>query len=240
MHWLYFGPDSPAHLEAAGFTYDSTAGFNETIGFRAGTSQVFRPPGCRTLLELPLHVMDTALFYPSYLHLTDEEARSRVADLVGHASAAGGVVTFNWHDRSLAPERLWGGAYAAMLDDLRRHAPWFATAGDIVAWFRGRRAAAFDGTFHAPSGEHPPGATAAPGLPAYRLRTYTPSGGLLGAGPGQRKASWRETEFRPRKSTKSCLQERAEGAEDSNHRPELNHGLHGYHGLGRPAKQEER
>lgn len=195
MHWLYFGPDSPGHLEAAGFTYDSTAGFNETIGFRAGTAQVYRPPGCRTLLELPLHVMDTALFYPSYLHLTDDEARKRVSVLVGHAASAGGVVTFNWHDRSLAPERLWGGAYAAMLDDLRAHAPWFATAGAIVAWFRGRRAASFDGASGVPPDEGPsPGAAARP-LPAYRLRTYTPSGGLLGAGPGQRRTTWRETEF---------------------------------------------
>ena len=41
MHWLYFEDDSPAFLEKAGFSYDSTVGYNETIGFRAGTMQAF-------------------------------------------------------------------------------------------------------------------------------------------------------------------------------------------------------
>ena len=41
MHWLYFGDDSPKTLEAAGFDYDSTCGYNDAVGYRAGTSQVF-------------------------------------------------------------------------------------------------------------------------------------------------------------------------------------------------------
>ena len=62
MHWLFFDEKSPAALEQAGFSYDSTVGYNETVGYRAGTAQVYRPLGATNLFELPLHIMDTALF----------------------------------------------------------------------------------------------------------------------------------------------------------------------------------
>jgi hypothetical protein len=74
MHWLYWDENSPAQLEAAGFTYDSTGGFNGAVGYRAGTTQAFKPPMARRILELPLHVMDTALFYPYHMNLTQSEA----------------------------------------------------------------------------------------------------------------------------------------------------------------------
>ncbi len=79
MHWLYFDEQSPSRLEEAGFSYDSTVGYNETIGFRAGSTQAYRPLGAQQLLELPLHVMDTALFYPSYLDLSPRRAHAAVA-----------------------------------------------------------------------------------------------------------------------------------------------------------------
>ena len=37
-------------LEKAGFSYDSTVGYNETIGYRAGTAQVFKHPGRRSFV----------------------------------------------------------------------------------------------------------------------------------------------------------------------------------------------
>ena len=56
----------PQHWRMAGATYDSTIGYNETVGYRAGTTQVYKPLEMTRLLELPLHVMDTAMFYPAY------------------------------------------------------------------------------------------------------------------------------------------------------------------------------
>ncbi len=64
MHWLYYDQQSPVALEKAGAAYDSTIGYNETVGYRAGTTQAYKPLEATRLLELPLHVMDTALFYP--------------------------------------------------------------------------------------------------------------------------------------------------------------------------------
>jgi hypothetical protein len=143
MHWLYFDLGAPSTLENAGFSYDSTAGYNETIGYRAGTTQVFKHLSVDRLLELPLHIMDTALFYPSYMNLSDEQARTAMLPLVENATKLGGVLTINWHDRSLGPERLWGEVYVNLLRELRDRKPWFATATQAVSWFRKRRAASF-------------------------------------------------------------------------------------------------
>ena len=141
MHWLFFDHHSPAVLERAGFTYDSTVGFRETIGYRAGTTQVYVPPGATNLFELPLHVMDTALFYPSYLNLSDRQAKRLVWGMIDNAERIGGVLTINWHDRSIAPERLWDDFYRTLLRELESRNAWFPTATQAVAWFAKRRRA---------------------------------------------------------------------------------------------------
>ena len=141
MHWLFFDGNSPALLDRAGFTYDSTVGYRETVGYRAGTTQVYRSPGVKKLLELPLHVMDTSLFYPSYLNLPEEDAESLVWGLIDNAERIGGAFTINWHDRSIAPERLWDDFYLKLLCELKRRRAWLPTAAQAVAWFRNRRSA---------------------------------------------------------------------------------------------------
>jgi hypothetical protein len=148
MHWLYFDSQAPLTLEKAGFSYDSTVGYNETIGYRAGTAQVFKHPNVDSLLELPLHIMDTALFYPSYMNLSDDRARDAMLPLIENVTRFGGVLTINWHDRSLGPERLWGDFYVTLLNNLRARKPWFATAAQTVSWFRNRRETSFDSATH--------------------------------------------------------------------------------------------
>jgi hypothetical protein len=144
MHWLFFDSNSPAVLERAGFDYDTTVGYRETVGYRAGTAQAYHPPGATKLLELPLHVMDTALFYPGYLPLREEEAERLVWRLIDDAERNGGALTINWHDRSIAPERLWEDFYLKMLGELKGRGAWLPTAGKAVAWFRSRRSAVIE------------------------------------------------------------------------------------------------
>lgn len=141
MHWLFFDGKSPAILEQAGFYYDSTVGYNETIGYRAGTTQPYKPLAATSLLELPLHIMDTALFYPSHLNLSEKDAERMVWKLIDGAAEFGGALTVNWHDRSIAPERLWDGFYLKLLRELKRRGAWFATGGQAVSWFKRRRSA---------------------------------------------------------------------------------------------------
>ena len=144
MHWLYFGEQSVRALEQAGADYDSTRGYNDAVGYRSGTTQVYRPLGATHLLELPLHIMDTALFFPDRMNLSRHEAADRVQKIIAHAVQFGGVVTVNWHDRSIAPERRWDDFYADLVRELKNQGAWFATAAQTVGWFRKRRAASFE------------------------------------------------------------------------------------------------
>lgn len=146
MHWLCFDELSPSVLDKAGFEYDSTAGYNEAIGFRCGTSQVFRPLGASRLLELPLHIQDTALFFPDRLDFDENMAWAMCMKVLDIAEKSGGVVTLSWHMRSLAPERLWDGFYIRLLHDIRMRHAWIGSAVQAVNWFRGRRSVEF-GTF---------------------------------------------------------------------------------------------
>jgi hypothetical protein len=144
MHWLYFNHESPRQLEAAGFSYDSTCGYNEAVGYRAGTSQVFRLQGTDTLMELPLSIMDSAMFFPGRMNLSHAEASDRCGRIVAQARHFGGTVVINWHDRSLVPERLWGRFYQELLDEVGKdERAWFSTAGQAVDWFRWRRSIRF-------------------------------------------------------------------------------------------------
>jgi hypothetical protein len=144
MHWLCFDEKSPAALEAAGFQYDSSVGYNETVGFRAGTTQVYRLPGAQSLLELPLNVMDTAMFYPVFLDFSEADARECVRKLMSFFVQFGGVFTVNWHDRSIAAERWWDEFYCELMSELHSNGAWFATAGRAVAWFQKRRSVVFE------------------------------------------------------------------------------------------------
>jgi hypothetical protein len=145
MHWLYFGEQSVRALEEAGADYDSTCGYNEAVGYRNGTTQAYRPLGATQLLELPLHIMDTALFFPDRMNLSAREAADRVQEMIAHAVEFGGVVTVNWHDRSIGPERCWDDFYVDLVHELKNRGAWFATAAQTVAWFRKRRAAVLEG-----------------------------------------------------------------------------------------------
>jgi hypothetical protein len=144
MHWLYYDQQSPALLEASGAAYDSTFGYNETVGYRAGTTQVYKPLDASLLLELPLHVMDTALFFPNYLAFSPRQAKVLLGQMLDNAVHFGGTLTVNWHDRSLAPERLWDACYRDLLHELKSRGAWFSTAGQATAWFRKRRSAVFE------------------------------------------------------------------------------------------------
>jgi len=143
MHWLLRDATTPSMLEQAGYAYDSTTGYNETIGYRAGTGQVFRPCGVQRLLELPMHIQDGALFYPQRLNLSAAEAERRCGTLLENARKSGGVLTLLWHDRSHAPERFWGDFYIRLIGKVRSMRAWFGTAGQVVSWFRQRRGVQF-------------------------------------------------------------------------------------------------
>ncbi len=144
MHWLYFSENSPSALDEAGFHYDSSIGYNDAVGYRSGTTQVFLLPGSSNVFELPLHLQDTAMFYRRRMSLSEAKALQLCKKVFGHMQAYGGVVTINWHTRSLSPERNWDDFYIELLKILKTENVWFATAKQAVNWFKIRRSIHFD------------------------------------------------------------------------------------------------
>jgi hypothetical protein len=144
MHWLYWNRTSPRVLDEVGVSYDSTFGYNDAIGFRAGTTQPFRPLTAERLLELQLNIQDSAMFYPDRMKLSDCSALTLCKAIILCLSRFGGILTINWHTRSLSPERLWGDFYVQLLRDIQTCGVRFGTAEQILGWFRKRRAVRFD------------------------------------------------------------------------------------------------
>jgi hypothetical protein len=121
--------------------------------------------------------MDTALFFQAYLALSSNEASKRVDGIIDNAVRFGGSVTVNWHDRSIAPERLWGDFYVGLVDELKNREAWLSTASQAVSWFRKRRSAIFETV----GGESRTlrvkiGVDGNEELPGLRLRVYKPGG----------------------------------------------------------------
>jgi hypothetical protein len=98
--------------------------------------------------------MDTALFYPTYMGLSSTQATALLLRLADDANRFGGCFTMNWHDRSLAPERLWDTCYRRAISGLRDRNAWFATAGQAAAWFRLRRSVLFEPDEDTGDGRH--------------------------------------------------------------------------------------
>lgn len=181
MHWLLRSPATPEILERSGYLYDSSEGYNETVGYRCGTAQVIKPLGAERLLELPVLIQDGALFYSGRLGLTEIEAWQRCLSFIEEAREQGGVLTVIWHDRSPHPERLWGCFYLRLIERLKSDGAWFGTAGHIVGWYRRRRDVSFSVS------EEPGAATrivlSGPGVrvvPPLRVRIHRPGRGAAG------------------------------------------------------------
>jgi hypothetical protein len=152
VHWLLYNENSPTVLDRAGYFYDSTVGYNDDIGFRAGTLQVYRPAGTQTLVELPLHIQDIALFGTSCwelsgtrwikipcLNLDEVHAGERIAGLMKYAGKYGGVVTILWHYESISSPACLEPMYRNLIKKAQDEKAWIAPAGTIVQWFLARR-----------------------------------------------------------------------------------------------------
>ena len=151
-HWLLFDKKSWLTLDAAGYSYDSTFGYNEDIGFRAGTMQVYRPEGVSNVLELPLHIQDVALFgkfcwaptdkgwvKTPCLNLSDPAAMEHCDRIFNHAKNYGGVITVLWHYENLTPPHDWSMMYSSLVSRAQHDHAWVTTASNVVSWFRARR-----------------------------------------------------------------------------------------------------
>lgn len=107
QHYLRFeNPTTWQNWEDARLSYDSTVGFADHIGFRAGTCYEFPVFNLKTkkvlnLIEYPLIVMDVTLWSSNYMGLKLSEITERVINLSKICRYYEGIFTLLWHNSSL-------------------------------------------------------------------------------------------------------------------------------------------
>lgn len=104
QHYLRWCPKSWQHWEDCGLAYDSSVGYADHVGFRAGTCLPYRPwllslNREARLMEIPLIAMDVTL--RGYMGLTGQQSFEPVLECLRRCSVVGGVFTLLWHNSSL-------------------------------------------------------------------------------------------------------------------------------------------
>lgn len=120
QHYLRWSPETWLDWEACGLAYDSSVGFADGIGFRAGTNYPYRPwlfaeNRQAKLLEIPLIAMDCTL--TGYMGLTRQESFQALQQCIDACRVVGGVFTLLWHNTSLV-DPVYGDIYERTLDQL--------------------------------------------------------------------------------------------------------------------------
>lgn len=118
--YLRWEPETWSQWESAGLAYDSSVGYADAIGFRAGTCHPYRPWLMKKqrearLWEVPLTVMDSAALH--YLKLSAEETVSQVRSLIERCRTVGGVFTLAWHNTRIM-QRAHSKAFLRILDSV--------------------------------------------------------------------------------------------------------------------------
>jgi hypothetical protein len=139
-HYLRFQvPSSFQKLEEVGIKYDSTIGFADNYGFRNGMVHPYHPSlgdsGTSSILELPLAVMDCALY--SYMGLMPGEGRTICEDLIGQTKKLHGTLVILWHNTSFVDPRLleWGDLYWHILDKAKEEGAWLCSGAELSNWW---------------------------------------------------------------------------------------------------------
>lgn len=146
QHYLrYDAAVTPRLQAAAGLVCDSTQGFNRITGFRAGTSFPYwcwdaSAGDALPLLEIPLSVMDVALFASIDAKNAEAAAVEQCIAVMDAVQAVGGCMVLNWHPNYLTTP-MFRSVYAALLEEGKHRNAWGCSAGDIYDWWIAREAA---------------------------------------------------------------------------------------------------
>ena len=140
-HYLRVDPHrNLVPLGEVGFTYDTTLGFPDALGFRAGIAHPFRPwdfeqEAPASIVEVPLAAMDATLAEARYQGLSAAAAKPQLIALLDWAAEHGGGFSILWHpDRFDAPSaRGWDRLYFELLDEVEARGGVCLPAGELAA-----------------------------------------------------------------------------------------------------------
>lgn len=107
QHYLrWSAKETWRHWEDAGLSYDSSLGYADHVGFRAGCCYSYRTYDLPSekplaLIEKPLVVMEGSLLAPHHMGLSDESALERIGELARQCFVYQGEFEMLWHNDSL-------------------------------------------------------------------------------------------------------------------------------------------
>lgn len=147
QHYYRFeAPNTWRRQEEAGFSFDSSFGYAQQVGFRAGVCLPFRPFDCRSkkafsILEFPCLIEDGVLLQNQYMALSSGKAFKVCGNLVDATVRHHGVITLAWHesvDRERAQD--WFVLYERILQYCSKFNLWKTTVEDLATRFDTLRA----------------------------------------------------------------------------------------------------
>ncbi|MHB1097272.1 MAG: polysaccharide deacetylase family protein [Gemmatimonadaceae bacterium] len=130
---------TPGVQSRAGLRCDSTHGFNEASGFRAEAAFPYwcwdsESNAAVAVLELPLHVMDSALFGKARLGYDESTAEAHVLSMLDAVAEVGGCLMVNWHPNYIEIPRYWR-TYATLLKHAAAQGAWGCSCEQLYdAW----------------------------------------------------------------------------------------------------------
>jgi hypothetical protein len=140
-HYLRVDPlRNLAPLADIGLRYDTTLGFPDALGFRAGIARPFRPWDFEReepldLIEVPLAAMDATLAEERYLGLAAKRAEPQLMQLLDRAAEFGGAFAVLWHPDRFDPVTSggWDRLYSRLLAGAQERGGSCVPAAELVS-----------------------------------------------------------------------------------------------------------
>jgi hypothetical protein len=139
----YLRADPHRNLEPLarhGLRYDTTLGFPDAVGFRAGIAQPFRPWNFDSdapldLVEIPLAAMDATLAEERYLGLSAKRAEPQLMHLLDWAAENGGSFAILWHPDRFDPVTSggWDRLYSRLLEGIAERGGSCMSAAELAS-----------------------------------------------------------------------------------------------------------
>jgi len=138
-------PTLKLHAEA-GFLYDTSIAFNNTLAFRRSVAVPYSPwdeseQKPMDILQLPVMCMDGNLFYENN---TKEQAVSDLREMTHQLKTVGGVGIIDWHSDSSNPNNRaftdWGWCYQQFVQEVAADSDaWVTNLSEITDWYLERK-----------------------------------------------------------------------------------------------------
>ncbi len=111
----------------SGFGFDSTMGYADRLGFRAGTSFPYPVNASSTFHEIPFQIMDGAIDTPN------RASEDRCFHLLREVESVGGLLVLLWHQRFFNDSEFPGftGLYERLIREGRNHGAWVGSLDEL-------------------------------------------------------------------------------------------------------------